>query len=56
MRTPDHSINTMVLFWYLVYALALFSVFVGRTLGRAQDSRKKAPAKNQIRINRGFKT
>lgn len=44
MRTPDSPINTMVIFWYLVYALALFSVFVGRILAHNQGA-KKAPAK-----------
>ena len=54
MRTPDSPINTMVVFWYLVYALALFSVFVARILSRNQGA-KKAPAKNSIRSNQGFK-
>ncbi len=49
MRTPDSPINTMVVFWYLVYALALFSVFVARLLARNQDARK-APASRSIRV------
>jgi hypothetical protein len=44
MRTPDNQINTMVLFWYLVYALALFSVFVARILAHRREA---TPAKIQ---------
>ena len=46
MRTPDSPINTMVVFWYLVYALALFSVFAARLLARSRDF-KKAHANSQ---------
>jgi hypothetical protein len=52
MRTPDSPINTMVVFWYLVYALALFSVFVGRILARNQDARKAQAARNNQRHHR----
>jgi hypothetical protein len=46
MRIPPESpINPMSLFWYLVYALALFLIFVTGMLAGSRDS-KKAPAKN----------
>jgi hypothetical protein len=31
--------NIMVIFWFLVYASALFSVFVARILARSRDVR-----------------
>jgi len=46
MRIPENPINPMSLFWYLVYAMALFLIFVTGILAARQDS-KKAPAKNQ---------
>jgi len=45
MRIPETPINPMSLFWYLVYALALFLIFVTGILAGNRDS-KKAPAKN----------
>ena len=42
---PENPINPMSLFWYLVYALALFLIFVTGMLAGSRDS-KKAPAKN----------
>jgi hypothetical protein len=46
MRIPPESpINPMSLFWYLVYALALFLIFVTGILAGSRDP-KKAPAKN----------
>jgi hypothetical protein len=44
MRIPENPINTMALFWYLVYAVALFLIFVTGILACDRDS-KKAPAK-----------
>jgi hypothetical protein len=47
MRIPPESlINPMSLFWYLVYAAALFLIFVTGILAGSRDP-KKAPAKKQ---------
>jgi hypothetical protein len=46
MRIPPESlINPMSLFWYVVYALALFLIFVTGILAGSRDP-KKAPAKS----------
>jgi hypothetical protein len=46
MRIPPESpINPLSLFWYLVYAMALFLIFVTGILACSRDP-KKAPAKN----------
>jgi hypothetical protein len=45
MRIPENPINTMALFWYLVYAVALFLIFVTGIPGVSRDP-KKAPAIN----------
>ncbi len=58
MRTPDSPINTMMIFWYLVYALALFSVFVARLLARNEAARmslSKQSIKQSIRDFSGSK-
>jgi len=43
----------MAIFWYLVYALALFLIFVTGILAGSRDP-KKAPARKPIRSNCGF--
>ena len=49
MRIPPESpINPMSLFWYLVYALALFLILVTGILAGSRDP-KKAPARKPIR-------
>jgi hypothetical protein len=45
MRIPENPINPMSLFWYLVYALALFLILVTGILAGSQDP-QKASAKN----------
>jgi hypothetical protein len=46
MRVPPESlINPMALFWHLVYAAALFLIFVAGILAGNRDS-EKAPAKS----------
>jgi hypothetical protein len=46
MRVPPESlINPMSLFWHLVYAAALFLIFVTGILACGRDP-KTAPAKN----------
>jgi hypothetical protein len=42
---PENLINPMSLFWYLVYAAALFLIFVTGILAGSRDP-QKAPAKN----------
>jgi hypothetical protein len=54
MRIPENPSSAMALFWYLVYALALFSVVVARILARNQDSRM-ALARESIRGSCGFR-
>jgi hypothetical protein len=55
MRIPENPISTMALLWYLVYALALFSVAVAGILSRHQDSKEiKVPARKPIRSHRGL--
>jgi hypothetical protein len=53
MRIPENPINPMALFWYLVYALALFLILVTGILAGSRDP-KKAPARKPIRSNCGF--
>jgi len=55
MRIPENPISALALFWYLVYALALFSVVVmAGILARSQSS-KKAPVREPIRGIGGLK-
>jgi hypothetical protein len=49
MRIPDNPIHPMVLFWCLVYALALFLIFVTEILWQIAGIQKIAPAKSLIR-------
>jgi hypothetical protein len=49
MRIPENPINPMVLFWYLVYGLALFLIFVTEILWWIAKIQKKAPARRPIR-------
>jgi hypothetical protein len=48
MRIPDNPINPMAPFWYLVYALALFLIFVAGILEWVAGI-QKSPRKNPIR-------
>jgi|GEM_PF-1405611 hypothetical protein len=52
MRISENPINPMVLFWYLVYALALFLIFVTEFLWQVAEIQKKAPAKRLIRTTK----
>jgi hypothetical protein len=37
MRIPMNTFNPLTLFWCVIYALALFSVFIARIVARNQD-------------------
>jgi hypothetical protein len=53
MHMPMNTISSLILFWCMVYALALLSIYTAGILARYRDA-KKAPAK-PIRSNRGFR-
>ncbi len=56
---PEIPINSMALFWYLVYSLALFLIFVTGILAGSRDPKRppqRTNQKNKTRIRMFMKT
>ncbi len=56
MRTPMNTISPLILYWSIIYVLALLSIYtyVAGILGGNRNS-TRTPAKNLIRSNRGLR-
>jgi len=54
MRTPINTISPLILYWSMLYVLALLSLYtyIAGILARSRDA-ARSPAKS-IRNNRGF--
>jgi len=50
MRIPMNNISPLMLFWCMVYVLALLSIYTAGILVLIQGA-KRSPARNQIRSN-----